>query len=169
MRDDPVRVKDVIHASKVEVHCNEWQSGPAPKSTFPLGKAGKHSMRIRGGYEWICLTFKALSFDFRVVIAVHFDKQQYYAYLGRSLGTDTQMLVSYEYHATHRGWHAHAGCGDTANIPIGRYMGPWRNRLSSRYIDWDISDRAAALNRACKVFRITLSEGTTRTGQMPLL
>lgn len=131
------------------------------KNLFPLGKSGK-SLQFSGGFDWCSIKFSALDRDFKVLIAVNFQKQQYYAYLGEVHGADTKLLMSYEYHSTHGGWHVHAGCGDTSLIPVGRYKGPWKRNIpkdwnNCRLLHWNLSNKESALNKACHRFNITLA------------
>jgi hypothetical protein len=165
-----MRIQDIVRAPKTDVSCKEWQAGAMPKSLFPLGKSGKHYLNFRGGYEWCSVDFSCQSFSYRLLIAVDLAKESFYAHLGMLFEKDTRMLASYEYHATHRGWHVHAGCGSVEAIPVGRYMGSWKRRLKSRRVEWNVT-KANALEVACKAFGIIPppmpQQGSS--GQMPLL
>lgn len=164
-----MRIKDVIRAKKSDVTVSSWQNGAMPKSLFPLGKSGKNSLNFRGGYQWCGLKFQTLGHEFRLVVAVNFSKHEYYAHLGRVAANDTQMMVSYEYHATHGGWHIHAGCGSIDLIPVGRYKGPWKRNIpkdwhTCRQTSWDVLTVDAALLKACDFFGVKPPEY-----QLPLL
>ena len=157
-----MRIKDVIKADKAEIVIREWATERMPRSAFPLGKSGK-GLRLGAAYNWCTLSFTALGHKFRVLVAVNFGKVDYYAHLGQVVGTDTKMLVSYEYHASHGGWHVHAGCGDIDLIPAGRYKGPWRRNIpkdwvTCRQLDWDVSTRDKALEKACLQFGIKMTD-----------
>ncbi|MDY0065373.1 MAG: hypothetical protein RBS02_03270 [Steroidobacteraceae bacterium] len=169
-----MRIKDVIRAEKADVTYGGWHTGQMPKSLFPLGKSGKHSLNFRGGYDWQAVRFGALAAEFRVVVAVNFAKCEYYAHLGKIVGSDTQMLVSYEYHATHGGWHVHAGCGDIDLIPVGRYKGPWKRSIPKNWADcrqteWGVATKEAAISKACKAFGIPEPPLDEAEKQMQLL
>lgn len=155
-----MRVKDLIREPKSRVVFGGWKSGAMPKSAFPLGRSGKNSLIFRA-FDWCALTFSAPSGEYRVVVAVNFEKASYYAHLGAIHGSCTKMLLSYEYHASHGGWHVHAGCGDMDLIPIGRYKGDWKQMIPAawqacRRTNWDVSNKSSALQRACEAFGIPL-------------
>jgi hypothetical protein len=156
-----MRLQQIVRAPKTEVMYDQWKSGRMNKVLFPLGKSGKHALSLGSGFDWCFVRFKALGCEFRLLIALQFAKQEYYAHLGRALGSDTQMLASYEFHGTHPGWHLHVGCGDTTLIPIGRYKGPWKHRIPGatkrcRRASWEIENRFDALSRACSVFGVPM-------------
>jgi hypothetical protein len=168
-----MRIKDVIRAEKAGITSGTWQTGPMPKSLFPLGKSGKHFLNFRGAYDWYSFRFSALGNEFRVLIAVNFGKCDYYAHLGIVHPSDTQMLMSFEYHASHAGWHIHSGCGDIALIPVGRYKGQWKRRIPkdftrSRQTAWDLSSKEAALEKACTAFNIPKPSPSSMDKQIPL-
>lgn len=109
-----------------------------------------------------------------MVVAVNFEKQEYYVHLGEVCGGDTRMLASYEFHSTHPGWHLHAGCGDISLIPVGRYKGPWRRNIprdwrTCRRTDWDVATREAALVKACEVFGVPMPLLSPEDRQMQLV
>lgn len=156
-----MRIKDVIRAPKTDIAIRPWSTERMPRSAFPLGKSGK-GLRLGAGFEWCTVLFSALGKQFRVVVAVDFNKVDYYAHLGQIVGTDTKMLVSYEYHASHGGWHIHAGCGDMDLIPVGRYKGSWKRNIpkdwtTCRQLNWDVSTKDKALERACLQFGIKMT------------
>jgi hypothetical protein len=124
-----MRLRDIIKARKSKVAYGQWKAGPMPKNLFPLTKSGHRTLRFRGGYDWCLVTFTAMAADFRLLVAVNLQKEQYYAHLGMSGDGDTRMLGSLEFHGTHPGWHLHAACEDAVFIPVGRYEGPWRKML----------------------------------------
>lgn len=69
------------------------------------------------------------------------------------------MIASYEFHASHGGWHVHSGCGQLEDIPVGRYKGPWKRDIPSewekcRRTDWGIGSDDSALAKACEAFGI---------------
>ena len=169
-----MRLQSIVRARKTDVMYDGWQSGRMNKSLFPLGKSGRHSLRLSGGYEWRLVRFAALGCDFRLLIAVNFAKQEYYAHLGRACQGDTQMLASYEFHGTHPGWHVHAGCGDTGLIPIGRYKGPWKHRIPAansycRSTEWGIENKLDAVAKAAAVFGLPLPPEDAEDRQMRLV
>ena len=167
------RVKDIVRAHKTDVAFTGWKSGGMPKLLFPLGRSGRNSLNLRA-FDWCGISFRALSSEFRMLIAVNFEKEEYYAHLGRVCGGDTQMLCSYEFHATHPGWHVHAGCGDTALIPVGRYKGPWKRRIprdpnTCRDTALGVLNLEEALARACALYGIPVPPSDPANAQMPLL
>jgi len=168
-----MRVKDVIGSPKANVVVDAWQSGPMPKSMFPMSRSGKHYMNFRGGYEWCCIRFETLTCEFRLVVAVNHSKQEFAAHLGMVCEKEMRMLASYEFHGTHPGWHVHAGCGDVYSIPVGRFMGPWKRRIprdpkAVRRKTWNVT-KANALQTACAAFGIPNVPQSEDTGQMNLI
>lgn len=156
-----MRIKDVILAPKTDIEFGSWETDRMPPSAFPLGKS-KKGLKLGADYDWCTIRFDAVGAQFRVLVAVNFRKVDYYAHLGRIEGTDTKMLVSYEYHATHGGWHVHAGCGDIELIPVGRYKGPWKRNIpqdwhTCRQLSWNVTTKDKALERACLEFGIQLT------------
>lgn len=156
-----MRIKDVIRAAKTDIEFDPWKTDRMPHSAFPLGKS-KRGLRLGAAFDWCIIRFSAHQSKFRVLIAVDFLKVDYYAHLGEIVGSDTKMLVSYEYHGSHGGWHVHAGCGDIDLIPVGRYKGPWKRNIPQdwhecRQMEWDASTRDKALEKACQEFGIQLT------------
>lgn len=169
-----MRIKDVIRGSKTDLVCDAWNTSRMPKTVFPLGKSGKHALSLGASFQWCLIRFRSHGDSFRVLVAVDFDKQQYYAHLGQEQGGDMQMLSSYEYHATHGGWHVHAGCGDMTLIPYGRYKGPWKRNIpkdwtTCRQMLWDVSTLDDALKKACDVYGLTIPHADDAGTQIPLL
>jgi hypothetical protein len=78
------------------------------------------------------------------------------------------MMASLEFHGTHPGWHMQGGCGDMELIPVGRYMGPWRKRITGRHMEWGITGHADALQRACDRFNVPPPDAVPGT-QLPLV
>lgn len=168
------RVKQIIAASKDGIDLGTWKQGPVPKPTFPLSKSGKSSPRFGPGYRYRLIKFQIGQASYRVLIAVNFQKYDYYAYLGQVAGSnEMKMLASLEFHATHSGWHVHAGCGDISSIPVGRYKGDWKRNIpkdysSCRRNDWAVGDEDLALSKACTFFGIDNPKGDPAQGNLDL-
>jgi hypothetical protein len=152
-----MRVKDAIAARKKVLDWGNWrEGGKVPRSAFYLVKSNQFS--FGKAYKWRVLRAEALGLFFRVLIAYDPRKEQYYAYLGMESGADIKLLISYEFHGTHPGWHVHSACGDIAEVPIGRQKGPWSHRIPKpnreRKTNFRISNEPMALYAACRAFRL---------------
>lgn len=167
-----MRIKEIVRAPKSGVVCDGWKAGRMPSTVFPLGKSGKHSLNFRA-HDWCRVRFSANGAQFLLLVAVNFGKEDYYAFLGRVMGSDSQMLASYEFHGTHPGWHVHAGCGDTTLIPVGRFKGDWKRKIPKHSDEcrkkiWDVPDKDTALARAYDVFGLP-PPSKVLSGQMGLI
>jgi hypothetical protein len=163
-----MRLKQIIAAQKLNLVWGSWKTGPMPKTAFPLTRSGNKPLRFGAAFEWYLLTFEALGETFRLLVAVHYGKQEYYAHLGMECGGDMRMLASYEFHGTHPGWHVHSGCEEVSVIPVGRFKGPWKRRIPSaskrhRKTDFGIT-RTNALVVALQAFG--LDGGSETDGQV---
>jgi hypothetical protein len=96
---------------------------------------------------------------YRLLVAVHFAKEQYYGVLGLECGHDMKRLASLEFHGTHPGWHVHGTCGDIEDVPVGRYKGPWCERVPGagrphRQLEFGLNTQERALLLGCEFFGI---------------
>lgn len=127
-----------------------------PPRAFPLTHRRGGSYRLSGKFTWRVVLFDACEASFRLLVAFRGDIQSYEAVLGLIDGSDTKVIASYEFHATHDGWHLHANCdsidrlgagfrksGQEKRIPMGRQF--------HRRTTFDI-DEGNALAVASKIF-----------------
>jgi len=123
-----MRLKDVVHADKVLTDWGEWASGKMPRTAFPLSRSRQNFYRL-GSYRWRIIRFEALGAQFRVLVCLQEDKEQYRAYLGMECGQDTKLIASYEFHGTHPGWHSLMTHELLYEVPGGIQKGPWQSRV----------------------------------------
>lgn len=168
-----IRVKDIVRAPKEAVDSGKWKPCPNPGTAFPLTRSGNRTLKFGAGYSWRLVRFTSKGASYRLLIIVNFSKQNFYAHLGQELGGDMRMLASYEFHASHGGWHTHAGCGDVEDIPGGRYKGDWKRMIpkdvdACRQIAWGLNDEDAAFVKACNRFGIAHGQGGPIQTEFPL-
>ena len=141
-----------------------------PRAAFPLSMARENFYRL-GSYRWRVVKFDALDTSFRLMIAIHEPKEQYRAFLGIEVGTDTRFLASYEFHGTHAGWHSLVSCDRIESVPLGIKAGPWQHRLPlprnrHRRMIFGVTERTA-VDKAGRFFRLPAEprEGDSPAGQ----
>jgi hypothetical protein len=152
-----VRLKDVIASKKEVVGWGEWGTGKMPRSAFPLSQSKGNFYRL-GKYEWRLVQFEALGFPFRILVMLHEPFEQYKAFLGLDVLTDTKFIASYEFHGTHPGWHVVASCEEIERLPDGIRRGPWQIRLPAankrhRRVVFGVN-QVNALSIACKFYGV---------------
>ena len=160
-----MRATDIRRADKVIEHWGQWDSGAMPASAFPLSRRRGHSFRLGRAYRWRVIRFAAGGHSFRLLLAFSLAKEQYRAILALEEDRDMSVLVSYEFHGTHPGWHVLACCDDISTVPQGVMIGPWqrrfpRDRARHRGIAFRVTDDATALDVAARFFRLHQAEGT---------
>jgi hypothetical protein len=148
-----MHLKEIIRAEKAVTDWGKWRSGKMPRAAFPLSWSRQNFYRL-GSYRWRVLRFDALGGSFRLLIALHEPKEQFLAFLGIEVGADTRFIASYEFHGTHRGWHAVMSCDQIENLPIGVKTGPWQIRLPQ-----------ARRRHRRVVFGVTENTATERAGK----
>lgn len=126
-----MKVRDILRAPKRITALGEWKSGKMPRSAFPLSKS-KNKAYSLGNRRWRVVEFSALECDLRLLINYSAKLGQYQAILGLLHRSDTRVLVQFEHHPDHKGWHAHSACDDVAGIPPGIKRGPWNRDLAGR-------------------------------------
>ncbi len=152
-----MRLKAAIAAQKKVLDWGKWRDGgKVPRSAFFLVKSNQFT--FGKAYRWRVLKMEALGESFRLLIAYNPKKEQYYAYLGMESDSDMKLLLSYEFHGSHPGWHVHSACGDLQQVPVGRIKGPWNKRVPKprleRRVEYKIDGDEKALYVACEAFRI---------------
>jgi hypothetical protein len=133
-----MRVQDVLRAEKLNIAVSEWGRGKAPKSKFPLSKAGKKAWSFGSAWEWRFVEFECADRRFVLRVLVCEEKSKAHIHLGLRNERDTTVLCSYEYHIDHEtGWHLHTLCGEKNvidNAPFGTLVhGPWVKRIPSAH------------------------------------
>lgn len=137
-----MRLKDIIRAPKNVRDWGEWKDAPSPRSAFPVRKSG-NSARARGSYRWRVILFSALGMEFRIFCQFHAGKEQFYVWLGEQCARDIRMIVAWEFHGTHPGWHVHSACGELSEIPEGRVRGPSYKRIASSNERFGVTEQNA--------------------------
>jgi len=153
-------IRKLIRSGKTIRHAGQWAVGTMPRTAFPLSKSGGKAYRL-GNRHWRVVTFDACGLSCRLLINYHPTLFQYQAMLGVESGGDTKVIVSLEYHPTHKPWHAHVCCDDIAFVPAGIKRGPWFKDLhgvgTRHQLPCPGSDEAA-FQRAASFFRLDLRE-----------
>ena len=124
-----MRLRHIIHAKKCVSDWGAWRAGAMPRSAFPLSMARRSFYRHGGGYRWRVVQFQCLWGSFRLLIVIHSVTEQFRGMLGMTVGQDTRLIGTYEFHDTHPGWHAVVSCGELELVPTGIKAGPWQRRL----------------------------------------
>jgi hypothetical protein len=158
------RSRDIRAANKEILDWGKWDSARMPASAFPLSRRRGNSFRLGLAYRWRVVRFEACDHTFRLLLAFSLPKEQYRATLALEGERDLSVLVSYEFHGTHPGWHVLATCDDIATVPQGVMIGPWQRRLPSartrhRNVVFRVTDDATALNVAARFFRLHQAAG----------
>jgi hypothetical protein len=159
-----IRTKDILAAPKSNLDWGKWDNAKMPPSAFPLSRRRGYSLRLGTAFRWRLVRFDACGHKFRLLLAFSIEKQQYRAILALDLERDLTVLVSYEFHGTHPGWHLLATCGDIAVVPAGVLIGPWQRRIpkarsTHRTVNFSVKDDDTAFNVGASFFRLHKAEG----------
>ena len=114
-----MRIKDMLMAKKVIDSWGSWGVGSIPQKNFPLSKAKQKAYKFGSSTAWRVVTFGCLGRDFRLLVIVAEDKQECRVWLGEVRGNDTALILRFEFHGTHPGWHIHSHCEDTKEAKVG--------------------------------------------------
>ncbi len=135
-----------------------------PASAFSLSRRRGRSFRVGLAWRWRVIRFDACGCQFRLLLAFCLAKEQYRATLALEEDRDLTVLLSYEFHGTHPGWHVLVSCDDIANVPRGVMIGPWQRRLPRarsphRRVGFGVTDDLTALDVGARFFRLHRAEG----------
>jgi hypothetical protein len=108
------------------VDAGKWETGKMTRGAFPLTK--NNSLRLGTGWVWRVVRVKYGGEVCRILIALHEEKQNAFAYIGIETNGDTRVICMLEQHSTHSGWHVHASC-DHKDAPLGRLRWPALRRI----------------------------------------
>lgn len=103
-------IRGFIRSKKTVVDTGQWSDAKLPKTGGPFPLSKNKSFRLGGLWSWRAVKVESEGKQFRILIAVQEDKQQFVAYCGTLIGTDMFMTARLEYHATHPGLHIHGCC-----------------------------------------------------------
>ncbi|MDX0127405.1 hypothetical protein GOC15_22785 [Sinorhizobium meliloti] len=111
--------RDIITAAKTDIILGEWTDDKIRARDFPMSMKTKGAYPLTRRWRWQVSTFSALGRRFRVLAAYHTDIPEYTSVLAEDLGSDSRILIRWEFHQSHAGWHAHPNCGDVDEIKPG--------------------------------------------------
>lgn len=151
-----MHLRDFLRAQKSITSILGWQHTKMPKTKFPLSK--NRSFKVGVGWVWTLLEIEADGKKFRLLVAYHPGKENYFAHLGLEAGADMHLIGSLEYHSNHAGWHAHGCCEPLEKSHVGRMRYPTMKRLPSgdkyhRNIEFGVS-ASSALKPALDFFKL---------------
>jgi hypothetical protein len=92
-----------------------------------------------------------------LLVNYHPQLSQYQAVLGVETDGDTKVLLTLEFHPTHKPWHAHVCCEDILAAPVGIKRGPrFRNlnALGAKHRMPCPANDESAFNRAVAFFKL---------------
>lgn len=152
-----MHLRALIGAAKSQIRVGEWRNGKVPRASFPLARK---AYRLGSAFEWCVITFHALGHECRVLVIVNVAKESFKAIVGVVDEDTIRVLCSYEFHPdVHTGWHCHACCDDTSDIPTGLMRGPWVRRLpgarrTHRRQNFGIDGRSEAVRAAVDCYHL---------------
>lgn len=151
-----MRIRSVIAAEKQVIDAGAWKAGKMPSTAFPLTKG---ALTVNQHYRWRCVHFLAEGVAHRLLIFYRLDLEKCTMYLGRHDDKVMTVLVRFEWHGTHEGWHCHVpgDCQDDKLAP-GR-VGGLQKRLPEcgrphRRCAFGIVGDESAYHLALTTFRI---------------
>lgn len=100
----PITVADIIRADKADVKTGSWETGPVPRSKFPLTR---NKLSMGRGWKWRVVTFLALGQEFVVLVAISEEKESYRAILAMKSEKTLKVVCFHELHTDHWNWHCH--------------------------------------------------------------
>ncbi|GAA0560203.1 hypothetical protein [Rhizomicrobium electricum] len=159
------RAQTIITANKVVSNWGNWQTGNMPPAAFPLSKRRGRCLKFGTAIRWRLVQFEACGLKCRLVIGFNLPKETYVATLAVEQDRDMSVLLSYEFHGTHPGWHIHGACGDVNGIPEGSLRGQWQRRFPKprgrhRRGVFGVSDDGTAFQVADEFFQLHNEDGT---------
>ncbi len=112
-----MRALRAVREPKTVITIGAWHEGKMPATAFPLSKG--RSYTLGASWRWCICELEGNGASYRLLVAFHYMKAQYQAWLGYRDGADQALIGRLEYHPTHRGWHVHVKCGPLADVSRG--------------------------------------------------
>ena len=103
-------LRGFVRSKKTLVEAGQWTDTKLPKTGGPFPLSKNRSLRLGNLWHWRLVKLECDGRQFRLLLTCHEDKQQFVAYCGATIGTDTFVIGRLEYHATHPGLHIHGCC-----------------------------------------------------------
>jgi hypothetical protein len=96
-----MHLKDVIKATKTNVTEAIWSQEKPQRRVFPLSCTTGGCFPITKKWRWSVVEFKAISVQFRLMIAYHVEVPAFQMVLGEIVKNDTNVLPRVEYDVAH--------------------------------------------------------------------
>lgn len=109
----------ILRAEKTVIVAGSWSSDQIASKDFPLSKKRRQAYPLSRQWRWQVTRFQAEGRAFRLLAAYHKVVPEFSSVLAEDTGNDCRILMVWEYHLTHGGWHAHACCGPMDSVPPG--------------------------------------------------
>ena len=157
-----MRVRATIIAPKRIAEGGKWKlitgNSRMPKNAFPVG-SGSPVVLARNWHWRVDKLTDDNGTAYRLLTAYSDRLEEYRAWLAIDYEKTATVLVRYEFHGSHPGWHCHAPCDDVESGD----MGALRMRHCPRvprgtgfhsHQEFDISSQERALARSFRFFRV---------------
>lgn len=109
----------ILKAEKTAIVVGSWSSDLIATKDFPLSKRRRQAYPLTRQWRWQVTRFQAAGRAFRLLAAYHKLVPEFSSVLAEDVGGDCRILMVWEYHLSHGGWHAHACCGAMDTVPVG--------------------------------------------------
>jgi len=101
-----MNVRDIIRAEKEEITFGKWTDKKIQNKDFPLFSRYPLTRRWR----WQIIQFKACEKSFRILAAYHTSVPEFTSILAEDIKPHNRVLLRWEFHGSHPGWHIHGRC-----------------------------------------------------------
>lgn len=154
-----MNVRDLIRRPKRLSSAGKWADDGArgmPKSAFPLSRT--RSFQLGRKWRWRVDLLDIDNGEARLLTALEPGTERFLAWLSVRRGDEFAIVVRYEFHGDHPGWHVHSQCGLVSGLkaaqikPYGTQRVPAANRRHRR-TEYDITE-TGAVAASFRVFRV---------------